>query len=425
MKKIIGFFGAIFSILLIAIVLIPNSEAGATVASDNFKMEGTTLVGYNGMDTKVTIPSDVETIGRSAFENNTKIESVVIPSNVKSIEPYAFWGCSNLKSVSLGSGLYEVGDFTFTDCSRLESVTLSDSIRRIGIMAFADCPSLQTITLSSYINDIHETAFDGNKYMTINAKQGSYAYDYAQELLKKQADMAEVVVPTPDPTPTPIAKTPDATPVPGEVIGQSQVVGNMAFVFIDDVTVGVGEYQPDYEGEGEHNLSNGDVQVQDGAVKEWSYYTNEELTEVTLPEGTEKIEQFAFSRSSLHKITLPEGLETIDYAAFYHCDNLTDIVIPSTVKSIGEKAFVHTPWLQGFLDGDNPEMGDFLIVGDGVLLAYRGKTGIVKIPDNVKTIADEVFLNHTEILNVIYPEGVELDIAPTAFSGCTNLKNDM
>lgn len=424
MKKIIGFFGALLGIALIAIVLVPNSEAGATVASENFKMEGGTLVSYNGMDTKVTIPSEVETIGRSAFENNTKIESAVIPSSVKTIEPYAFWGCSNLKSVTLGSGLYEVGDFTFTDCSRLESVTFSDSIRRIGIMAFADCPSLQSVTLSSYVNDIHETAFDGNKYLTINAAVGSYAYDYAQAFSKKQAEMMDVAIPTPDPTPTPIAKTPDATPVPGEVIGQSQVVGNRVFVFIDDVTVGVGEYQPDYEGEGEHNLTNGDVQVQDGAVKEWSYYTNEELTEVTLPEGTKQVEQFAFSRSSLQKITLPEGLESIDYAAFYHCDSLTDIVIPASVKSIGEKAFAHTPWLQGFLDGDNPEMGDFLIVGDGILLAYRGKTGIVKLPENVKSIAGEVFLNHTEILNVIYPEGTEVLVAPSAFSGCTNLKNE-
>ena len=422
MKKIVGLVGALLSVILIAIVLIPNSEAGAAVPSENFKMEGTTLVSYIGMDKNVTIPSDVETIGRSAFENNTFVESIVIPENVKTIEPYAFWGCSSLKSVSLGSGLYEVGDFTFTDCRRLESVSLSNSIRRIGIMAFADCPSLQSITLSSYINDIHETAFDGNKNLTIEALNGSYAYDYAQEFMKRQEDMLEVAIPTPEPTPTPIAKS-EATPVPGEVIGQSQVVGNMAFVFLDDVTVGVGEYQPDYEGEGESNLSNGDIRVQDGAVKEWSYYTDEELTEVTLPEGTEKIEQFAFSRSSLRKIILPEGVKSIDYAAFYHCDHLTEVEIPATVTYIADKAFAHTPWLQSFLDGENPELGDFLIVGDGVLLAYRGKTGIVEIPDNVKYIADEAFLNHTEILNIIYPEDATIEIAPTAFSGCTKLKD--
>ncbi len=422
MKKIIGLVGALLSVILITIVLIPKSEAGATVASDNFKMEGSTLVSYIGMDKNVTIPSDVETIGRSAFENNTFVESITIPENVKTIEPYAFWGCASLKSVSLGSGLYEVGDFTFTDCRRLESVTLPDSIRRIGIMAFADCPSLQKISLSSYINDIHETAFDGNKYLVIDALSGSYAYDYAQEFMKKQEGMLEVAIPTPEPTPTPILKS-EATPVPGEVIGQSQVVGNMAFVFLDDVTVGVGEYEPDYEGEGEHNLSNGEIQVQDGVVKEWSYYADETLTEVTLPEGSEKIEQFAFSRSSLNKITFPEGMKTIEYAAFYHCDHLTQVEIPASVSHIGDKAFAHTPWLQSFLDGNNPELGDFLIVGDGILLAYRGKSGIVEIPDTVKYIADEVFLNHTEILNIIYPKDVVIEISPSAFTGCTKLKD--
>ena len=422
MKKIIGFFGALFSIALIAIVLVPNSEAGATVASESFKIEGGTLVSYNGMDTKVTIPSEVETIGRSAFENNTKIESVVIPASVKAIEPYAFWGCSHLKSVTLGSGLYEVGDFTFTDCSRLESVTIADSTRRIGIMAFADCPSLQSITLSSYINDIHETAFDGNKYMTINATVGSYAYEYAQELAERQEEMAEVVIPTPEPTPTPIPKT-EATPVPGEIIGQSQIVGNRAFVFIDDVTGGVEEYQPDYEGEGEHNLTNGVIQIQDGAVKEWSYYADETLTQVDLPESTEKIEQLAFSRSTVQAVILPEGLTSTEYAAFYHCDNLFEVEIPSTVSYIGAKAFSHTSWLQGFLDGDNPEKGDFLIVGDGVLIAYRGTGRIVEIPDNVKYIAEEAFLNHTEILNVVYPKDVEMEISESAFAGCTNIKD--
>ncbi|MBQ8821043.1 MAG: leucine-rich repeat domain-containing protein [Lachnospiraceae bacterium] len=422
MKKIVGLIGALLSITLLAIVLIPKSEAGAAVPSDNFKMEGSTLVAYIGMDKNVTIPSTVETIGRSAFENNTFVESVVVPESVETIEPYAFWGCSKLKSVTLGNGLYEVGDFTFTDCRLLESVSLADSIRRIGIMAFADCPSLQNIQLSSYINDIHETAFDGNKNLTISAMVGSYAYDYAQEFAKKQEDMADVAIPTPEPTPTPIAKS-EATPVPGEVIGQSQVVGNMAFVFWDkDVTVGVGEYEPDYNAEGEQNLNNGEILIQDGAVKEWSYYTNEELTEVNLPEGTEKVEQFAFSRSSLQKIVLPEGLTTIDYAAFYHCDQLTEVEIPATVTRIESKAFSYTPWLQSFLDGDNPQQGDFLIVGDGVLLAYRGNSRIIEIPDEVNYIADEVFLNHTEILNVVYPEDKIIEIAPTAFEGCTKIK---
>lgn len=422
MKKIVGLIGALLSITLLAVVLIPKSEAGAKVPSDGFIIEGSTLVEYMGMDKNVTIPSGVETIGRSAFENNAFVESVVIPKNVKTIEPYAFWGCTKLKSVTLGSGLYEVGDFTFTDCRLLENVSLSDSIRRIGIMTFADCPSLLNINLSSYLNDIHETAFDGNKNLTISAMVGSYAYDYAQEFAKRQEDMADVPVPTPEPTPTPILKS-EATPVPGEVIGQSQVVGNMAFVFWDtDVTVGVGEYQPDYEGEGEHNLTNGKISVQDGVVKEWSYYTNEELTEVILPEGTKKVEQFAFSRSSLQKIELPEGFTTIDYAAFYHCDSLKDVVIPSTVTHIGNKAFAHTPWLEGFLKGDNPQLGEFLIVGDGILLAYRGKSGIVIIPDEVNYIADEVFLNHTEILNVVYPEDKTIEVAPTAFEGCTKLK---
>ena len=157
-------------------------------------------------------------------------------------------------------------------------------------------------------------------------------------------------------------------------------------------------------------------------MEQWSLYGNETIQEVVLPSGTELLSQFSFARSSVSKVVLPEGLTRIEYAAFYHCDNLTEVVIPSTVVYIGEKAFAHTPWYDSFMDRSDRTAGDFLIVGDGVLIAYRGSSQNVVIPDTVKYIGEEVFLNHTEIRTIVIPESVS-SVASSAFRGCTNLIN--
>ncbi len=51
------------------------------------------------------------------------------------------------------------------------------------------------------------------------------------------------------------------------------------------------------------------------------------------------VEHHAFAGCSIGKLTLPEGLETIEEEAFSHGDLREGLVIPSSVKSIGKRAF--------------------------------------------------------------------------------------
>ena len=66
------------------------------------------------------------------------------------------------------------------------------------------------------------------------------------------------------------------------------------------------------------------------------------------------------------------------------------------------------------------ELGDYLIVGDGVLISYKGSGNVIVLPENVKYIASGVFRDHTELESVTFPEGL-ISIGSYAFSGCTNL----
>ena len=82
-----------------------NSRADAS----DYTVEGGILTHYNGAGGDVNdIPSGVETIAASAFENNQKITSITIPSNVKTVESSAFMGCQNLQSVDMSSSAVTV-----------------------------------------------------------------------------------------------------------------------------------------------------------------------------------------------------------------------------------------------------------------------------------------------------------------------------
>ncbi len=408
--------------LAVLLLLVPSTYAKAT-ASD-FQMEGTTLIHYTGTASTVSVPANVETIGRSAFENNKTIKKVIIPDSVTEIEAYAFWGCESLERVVLGKGLVEISDFSFTECVSLKEVYIPDSIHRIGIMAFAECESLQEIKIPVSVTDIHESAFEEVPELIIVAEPYSYPYRYAE---KRQARLENEIPPLVFQTPVPEEEqdasvevwtpmpTPSPSPVPeGNCIGSTPIVGNQAVVLMDNTKLEVLDAE-------DADLSVfSEPEVMETQIEDWQYYKDTSIKQMELAENTTKIGEFAFARSSLERIKLSDETTTISYAAFYHCDNLREVYIPNSVTKIEEKAFFFTPWMQSFYEGSTDVAGesDFLIVGDGILLAYRGEAEVVQIPYGVKHIAAEAFLNHDEIVDVKFPSTV-ISMDSAAFRGCT------
>lgn len=207
--------------------------------------------------------------------------------------------------------------------------------------------------------------------------------------------------------------TPEPSPAPQiKEVGEVVIVGNQAVFLLDS----------------------DELQAKDGAevdikelfppeshVEDWQYYMETSMTSKTLPKGTTKIGRFAFARSGLQSIQIPTGMTTIEYAAFYHCDDLKEVYIPDTVTNIEAHAFDYTAWMEDFLSGKTYPGTDFLIVGDGILLAYRGDGENVVIPEGVKTIATDSFCNHKEIKEVAYPTTLKT-IEEDAFKGTNVIK---
>ena len=151
------------------------------------------------------------------------------------------------------------------------------------------------------------------------------------------------------------------------------------------------------------------------------FYKNPDIETVNFPSSVDSIGDFAFARSAVQSVSLNEGLDQIGYAAFYHCTDLNQIDIPDSVKKIELGAFEGTPWLSNWQASEDKSGGDFLVVGDGILLAYRGNDPLVRIPDGVKSIGPECFQNNMYLNQVEFPNSL-IRIGEDAFNGCHMLK---
>lgn len=71
-----------------------------------------------------------------------------------------------------------------------------------------------------------------------------------------------------------------------------------------------------------------------------AFYDCNKVSAITLPSSIKEIGTYAFYHcTKLTSLTLPDGLEAIGASAFSRCNSLNSIIIPNSVKTIGEKAF--------------------------------------------------------------------------------------
>lgn len=386
-------------------------------------------------------------------------DSYTMPSSVEKIKPYAFWGDYNLEKIGISSNVKEISAYAFSNCKNLKEVDIPYSVKNIDMKAFEDCVRLRQITIPPSVSTIHSTAFDGCTKLEIQADAGSRADTFAQSLELADIDVSEY-----EEAPIPssvsgndLGDSEDSQLLPPvdyyhevshinamaeeedpAVRGKTRVIGREAFVLVDNAqaTVNVGGTGETLGGmpesdveqntdtvpglEGSDDAKGGSFPkytVVDNSVIAAQAYYDDEMTDFEIPDGIIRLGEFSFARSNLESIRIPDGVETIGYAAFYHCDGLTNIVIPNSVENIEPAAFEKTPWLE---DWKQNGTSDYLIVGDGILLAYKGSNNIVSIPANVKQIGAEAFKDCGSINKVILPDSVEI-IGEAAFQGCSGL----
>ncbi len=389
-----------------------------------------------------------------------KADSFALPASVATIDKYAFWGCKNLKNADISHYMGDVPAFAFSYCKGLTSMEIPPSVNNINAKAFENCRNIEDVIIPASVRYIAPNAFDGCPKLNIIAPAGSEGekffetFDASAAALADYDDDEDIITSSVTTTTTTTVSTNEVTTYPAgdvsksdvsdvsysnmgapdlsgaNVIGGTRIVGRSAVVFIDNSKMDVLDqtYTPAVTDVSGNSVSENAAVfinrkytiVNGNTIADRSYYGDGELQDFVFPQGITKIGDFSFARSGLTQIDIPNGVTNIGYGAFYHCDNLSSIRVPNTVTSIEPSAFGRTAWLNNWISGN--DSSDFLIVGDGNLIAYKGNSAVIGIPQGVKRICGEVFMNHSEITQVALPNSL-LEIGEAAFHGCTNLES--
>lgn len=416
-----------------------------------------------------TVPRTVKEIRGYAFWGNPYLERVVLGGGLYEIPAYAFSNCVNLKEVEIPLPVHGIGSKAFEDCVNLETVEIPDSMMRISDSAFDGCPRVKLNATpgtygAEFASELQKSEVDEIEYEDVQDSQVIEAGVIAGESVSSEnaSDEGQPEEAGTDAENNETQESPSPEPTIGvetqtinnlTLLGQSSIVSGRAVIFIDNRqsnvlsgnqaseqyieggrvdlaqldagTTPAGEVNSD-ETAGVENLLADRAQkgkdfpkytiVGDSKIAAQAFYQNTDLTEYNIEDGITEIGEFAFARSGLTSVEIPEGVTEIGYGAFYHCDSLREVTIPSTVTKIDAYAFDKTPWIQ-----DVSAASPYKIAGDGILIAYGGTDSVVNIPDGVKQIGSMAFRDHMGITAVNIPSSVQV-IGEGAFMGCKNLK---
>ena len=155
----------------------------------------------------VTIPASCTKLGTSVFEKCTQLTNVTFTSgiNLTAIPNFFFNGCLNLMNITIPDMVTTIGESAFSGCVKLAAPVLSQalttinsssfagctgftnvvlsghtSLTSIGANAFSGCKKVTMISLPSSIQTIYENAFTGNEKLTdiyIHKKEPFTVYD--------------------------------------------------------------------------------------------------------------------------------------------------------------------------------------------------------------------------------------------------------
>jgi len=154
-------------------------------------------------------------------------------------------------------------------------------------------------------------------------------------------------------------------------------------------------------------------------------YINNKETTINLPEGLTKITAFAFGKgSTATQINLPSSLEIIDNWALENLSQISKIVIPQGVKTIGIVAMPRN--LKEIIVAEEnatfKSIDNSMIVSkdEKILWCVNTKATNINIPSTVEIIKRNAFYGNISE-EITLPANIKT-IEYSAFRGCSNLK---
>ena len=310
-----------------------NGDAIDVVIPSEIDNKKVTSIGYlcfeNSYIRSITIPEGVTNIGFDAFCNCTALENIIIPASVTNIGSRAFDDTPWLKNQQNKNPLVIVNNILVTAQTATGDVIIPDGVKIILESAFSDCTNVTSISIPDSVKEIKDQAFYGCTSLTSIILPdsvtflGGYAFNKCSNLESiVLSDSLERIDP-----------------------GAFEGCKKLKSMTIPDGVSELGE-----------SVFNGCT----------------ELSELNIGSGLKRIEtNLCMNRTAIKSLTLSEGLQRVDSYAFSRQPNLKYVVIPKSVKSIGERAFGFELY---YIDGNKYNYG-YKYVEDFKLGVYAGSAG--------------------------------------------------
>ena len=169
-----------------------------------------------------------------------------------------------------------------------------------------------------------------------------------------------------------------------------------------------------------------------------AFYGNKYATAVVIPDSVKEIGNYAFSGcSNLTEVTIGNGVEKIGNNAFAGCGNMVDLTFGNSVASIGNSAVSNCSSLTEItLPQSVTVLDSSAFSGCSSLVSFEMSDGIkilnnntfsgckslrnVKLSKNLVTLSSEAFYNCSSLKSIDIPDGVT-EIGTYAFFNCSNL----
>ncbi|VUX09786.1 leucine-rich repeat domain-containing protein [Blautia obeum] len=361
-----------------------------------FDAETGSITGYNGMNTRLTIPESIdgvpvksigkralwqdpllgyvtlseglEHVGEDAFSITDTLKYVEFPSTLKTIDKKGFSSYRGFRldlpdsleyigeeafsyfsletDLIIPEGVKELGPGAFSMASRLQRVFLPASLEKIGDNCFRNSPITYVYMEGLELPEISDTAFDSCEYLRdidLNEKCTK------QQMLDVQALVA-------------------ARGLECRVWRNQNTEVEYARFSVEELPDDPSKlYLTGYEKEAAKVRSydtytigeedKGVVGIADGALK-----GDQTITYFAVPHNDEfvYVGKEAFADSILEHVDLFDSVTSIGAEAFRNCAQLKEITIPASVTEIGSRAFAGTSLSEFVIPANIPVNGEAL-----------------------------------------------------------------
>ena len=406
-----------------------------------------------------TIPHRIKTIEKSTFQGCTSLASAILPDSIISIGENSFYQCSSLSVVSIPIGITTISNNAFSECKKKKKKIVSDMNAWCKI-AFATAES-NPLYYAQHLYSDENTEIKSLYLDRSVSKISDYAFLKAENL--SNIYLLRTTPPTIGPETfgnTCYTWTDLMVPEGSKEKYQEanywknfKIIGEHSYKYDTIYCDGLRYYRASSDRveviDNAASPYSGDIKIPEtisyfgknynvSAIGDSAFKDCNQLTSVSIPNSVTRIGNSAFQNclnlNSVHISDIAAWCKIVFFNSssypytsssnplvfakhlYVGEEEIKDLIIPSSVTSIGDYAFIGCKGLtSATIPNSVTHIGNYAFMGCSELTS-------IKLPEVITAISSSVFENCSSLNTITIPESVT-SIGYRSFFGCASLSS--